>query len=63
MKDEEPISEIYRREMFAHLENLRDRCSKLIENRDSINVFNQAQSLCSITGQLAAAARRWHELS
>ena len=63
MKDEEPVSEIYRREMFAHLDHLRERCTKLIDMNDSINVFNQSQSLCSIAGQLAAAARRWRETS
>lgn len=63
MKEEEPVAEIYRREMFAHLDHLRERCAKLVDMNDAINVFNQAQSLCSIAGQLSAAARRWRELS
>lgn len=63
MKEEAPVSEIYKREMFAHLDHLRERCHKLLDMNDPINVFNQSQSLCSIAGQLAAAARRWRELS
>lgn len=63
MKDDEPLSETYKREMYTHLDHLRERCSKLIESGDPLDIFNQVQSIRSIAGQLDAAARRWKTFS
>lgn len=60
MKDEEVSpKELLRREMFVHVHNLRDRCDKLIESGDPFEVFNNVQSIRSISGQMEKAAAQW----
>jgi len=63
MKDEEPKTELLKREMYTHLANLRDRCSGLIASGYPLDVYNQAQSLRSLAGQIESAARRWRDMS
>lgn len=51
--------QIFEREMFVHIENLRARCQRILESADPFEVYNNVQSIRSIAGQVEKAAARW----
>ncbi len=62
-QDRETPADALKREMFTHLEELRDRADSLIAAKYPLDVFNQVHSLRSIVGQIDSAARRWRDIS
>ncbi len=62
-QDRESRTDALKREMLAHLCDLRDRCDSLIAAKYPLNIYNEIPALRSLLGQIDSAAKRWRDIS